>query len=436
MGRYLFRLPDVGEGVTEAEIVAWHVKPGDKIREDDNLADVMTDKATVEMTSPVDGTVTAVHGDVGAMLAVGAVLVELEVEGEGNAASAPLPPAGGDGGGPDIVQAQPEPAPSKPSPSPSRKREGDEVASTRKSVALPRVDIPIGRKEAFAAPATRRRAHELGIPLQFVPGTGPGGRILPSDLDDFIAAGGMTRAPGGLAVRTGGEEIKIVGLRRRIAEKMQEAKRRIPHIAYVEEVDVTELEALRVAMNAKPAEGQPKLTLLPFLIRALVRALPDFPEVNARFDDDAGVLHTSEGVHVGIATQTPGGLMVPVVRHAEAMSLAELAREITRLSVAARDGSAKREELSGSTITITSLGPLGGIATTPVINHPEVAIIGPNKIVEKPVVQGPFVGVRKVMNISSSFDHRIVDGYDAALFIQELKRLIEHPALIFMGDGA
>jgi 2-oxoisovalerate dehydrogenase E2 component (dihydrolipoyl transacylase) len=436
MGRYLFRLPDVGEGVTEAEIVAWHVKPGDKIREDDNLADVMTDKATVEMTSPVDGTVTAVHGDVGAMLAVGAVLVELEVEGEGNAASAPLPPAGGDGGGPDIVQAQPEPAPSKPSPSPSRKREGDEVASTRKSVALPRVDIPIGRKEAFAAPATRRRAHELGIPLQFVPGTGPGGRILPSDLDDFIAAGGMTRAPGGLAVRTGGEEIKIVGLRRRIAEKMQEAKRRIPHIAYVEEVDVTELEALRVAMNAKPAEGQPKLTLLPFLIRALVRALPDFPQVNARFDDDAGVLHTSEGVHVGIATQTPGGLMVPVVRHAEAMSLAELAREITRLSVAARDGSAKREELSGSTITITSLGPLGGIATTPVINHPEVAIIGPNKIVEKPVVQGPFVGVRKVMNISSSFDHRIVDGYDAALFIQELKRLIEHPALIFMGDGA
>lgn len=319
---------------------------------------------------------------------------------------------------------------------PSRLREGDGVAPASKGSPLPKIDIPIGRKEAFAAPATRKRAHELGIPLQFVPGTGAGGRILPSDLDDFIAAGGMARAPGGLSARTGGEEIKIVGLRRRIAEKMQEAKRRIPHIAYVEEVDVTELEALRAAMNAKPVEGQPKLTLLPFLIRALVRALPDFPQVNARFDDDAGVLHTSEGVHVGIATQTPGGLMVPVVRHAEAMSLSELAREITRLSVAARDGSAKREELSGSTITITSLGPLGGIATTPVINHPEVAIIGPNKIVEKPVVQGPFFSVRKVMNISSSFDHRIVDGYDAALFIQELKRLIEHPALIFMGDGA
>ena len=217
---------------------------------------------------------------------------------------------------------------------------------------------------------------------------------------------------------------------------MQEAKRRIPHISYVEEVDVTQLEALRAEMNAYPREGQPKLTLLPFLIRALASALPEFPQINARYDDDEGVLHISEGVHVGIATQTPPGLMAPVVRHAEAMSLSELAREVARLSAAARDGTAKREELSGSTITITSLGPLGGIATTPIINHPEVAIIGPNKIVEKPVVSGQFISVRKVMNISSSFDHRIVDGYDAALFVQALKRLIEHPALIFMGDGA
>ncbi|MBT2188166.1 dihydrolipoamide acetyltransferase family protein [Sphingobium nicotianae] len=443
MGRYLFRLPDIGEGVTEAEIVAWHVKAGDRIREDDNLADVMTDKATVEMTSPVDGTVTAVHGDVGAMLPVGAVLVELEVEGEGNVAGdvkepgktandepAPLPDEGGVGGGSSASPATSNPPVAAPTPSPSLEREGD------KKRATPKIDIPIGRKEAFAAPATRRRAHALGIPLQFVPGTGPGGRILPSDLDDFIASGGMARAPGGLAARTGGEDIKIVGLRRRIAEKMQEAKRRIPHIAYVEEVDVTELEALRAAMNARPAEGAPRLTMLPFLIRALVKALPDFPQVNARFDDDAGVLHVSEGVHVGIATQTPAGLMVPVIRHAEAMSLAELGREIGRLSAAARDGTAKREEMAGSTITITSLGPLGGIATTPIINHPEVAIIGPNKIVEKPVVQGQFVSVRKVMNISSSFDHRIVDGYDAAQFIQALKRLIEHPALIFMGDAA
>jgi 2-oxoisovalerate dehydrogenase E2 component (dihydrolipoyl transacylase) len=430
MGRYLFRLPDIGEGVTEAEIVAWHVKPGDAIREDDNLADVMTDKATVEMTSPVDGMVTAVHGDIGAMLPVGAVLVELDVEGEGNAATSPLPLARGDGGGTAPSPVEPELEAPQPSPKPSRKREGDEVAPK------PSVDIPIGRKDVFAAPATRRRAYELGIPLQFVPGTGPGGRILPSDLDDFIAAGGMSRAPGGLAPRTGGEDVRIVGLRRRIAEKMQEAKRRIPHISYVEEVDVTQLEALRAEMNAQPVDGVPKLTLLPFLVRALARALPAFPQVNARFDDDEGVLHTSEAVHVGIATQTPAGLMVPVLRHAEAMSLSEIAREIARLSAAARDGSAKREELGGSTITITSLGPLGGIATTPVINHPEVAIIGPNKIVEKPVVQGPFVSVRKVMNISSSFDHRIVDGYDAARFIQALKRLLEHPALIFMEDGA
>ena len=435
MARYHFRLPDVGEGVTEAEIVAWHVKPGDAIREDQNLADVMTDKATVEMTSPVDGTVVAINGEIGAMIPVGSVLVELEVEGEGNAGaevaaapaatpapSAPPPPEPRDsgGGGVSAAAAQPSVASSSPAPTPR---------------APARVDIPVGRNEIFAAPATRRRAYELGIPLQFVPGTGPGGRILPSDLDDFIAAGGMARAPGGLAPRMGGEDVKIVGLRRRIAEKMQEAKRRIPHIAYVEEVDVTQIEALRAEMNARAAEGSPRLTMLPFLVKALVRALPDFPQVNSRFDDDNDVLHMSEAVHVGIATQTPAGLMVPVVRHAEALTLAEIAREIARLAAAARDGTAKREELSGSTITITSLGPLGGIATTPIINHPEVAIIGPNRIVEKPVVQGQFVSVRKVMNISSSFDHRIVDGYDAARFIQALRRLIEHPALIFMGEG-
>lgn len=289
----------------------------------------------------------------------------------------------------------------------------------------------------FAAPATRRRAYELGIPLQFVPGTGPGGRILPADLDAYVAAGGaaggVTSAP---RERTGVGEERILGLRRRIAEKMQDAKRRIPHIAYVEEIDVTELEALRQDLNAHRRDGDPKLTLLPFFIRALVRVLPDFPQINARYDDEAGVLHRFEGVHVGIATQTPGGLMVPVVRHAEALDIHACARELGRLAAAARDGSAGREELSGSTITITSLGTLGGIVSTPVINHPEVAIIGPNKIVEKPVVQGGFVSVRKVMNLSSSFDHRIVDGYDAALFVQALKRVLEHPALLFMENAA
>jgi 2-oxoisovalerate dehydrogenase E2 component (dihydrolipoyl transacylase) len=283
----------------------------------------------------------------------------------------------------------------------------------------------------LASPSTRRRAKERGISLDQVKGTGPRGRILVEDLESFAAA---HAAPLTVGAQAGEEisEMRIIGLRRKIAEKMQDAKRRIPHIAYVEECDLTELEALRITLNEHRAEDQPKLTLLPLLIRAMIRALPEFPQINARFDDDAGLLRTYGAVHVGIATQTPGGLMVPVVRHAERLDVWECAREIARLSKAARDGSASRDELSGSTITVTSLGPLGGIVTTPVINHPEVAIIGPNKLVDRPVVNGSFVTVRKMMNISSSFDHRIVDGYDAASFIQTLKRLLEHPALIFM----
>jgi len=454
MGRYLFRLPDVGEGVTEAEIVAWHVKAGDRVREDDNLADVMTDKATVEMTSPVDGTVIAVNGEIGAMAPVGSVLVELEVEGEGNAGEAgasegPVPKALADEDGADqpgdvaadpLAEATASPLDgSAPQRSVRSKATGSAPATSgRGGAGETRGAMPgtVGREQVFAAPATRKRAYELGIPLQFVPGTGPGGRILPADLDAFIAAGGVARTPGGTGRRTGVTDKPIIGLRRKIAERMQEAKRRIPHISYVEEIDVTELEALRATVNEGRGEGQPKLTLLPFLIRALVRVLPDFPQINALYDDEADVLHMQEGVHVGIATQTPGGLMVPVLRHAEGLDVWEIAREITRLSQAARDGSATREELSGSTITITSLGPLGGIATTPVINRPEVAIIGPNRIVERPVVAGQFISVRKLMNVSSSFDHRIVDGYDAALFIQALKQCLEHPALIFMGNGA
>ncbi|MGD9809942.1 MAG: dihydrolipoamide acetyltransferase family protein [Sphingobium sp.] len=429
MGRYHFRLPDVGEGVAEAEIVVWHVKVGDVVKEDESLVDVMTDKATVDMTSPVDGKVTAIHGAVGDMRPVGSVLIELEVEGEGNVsadavAAAELPAASAQ------TPAQPEPAPA-PVAEPEARPKPDPAANTPPPAAPRRAG-----EAPFAAPATRRRAFELGIPLQFVSGTGPGGRILPADLDAYLASGGSTGAAPVLREKNGIEEERVIGLRRKIAEKMQEAKRRIPHIAYIEEVDVTELEALRQEMNAGRKEGQPRLTLLPFIVRAMVKVLPDFPHVNARYDDEAGILHRHEGVHVGIATQTPGGLMVPVVRHAEARGIFDCAREIARVAEAARAGSAARDELSGSTITITSLGALGGIATTPVINHPEVAIIGPNKIVEKPVVQGAFVSVRKVMNISSSFDHRIVDGYDAALFIQALKRLLEHPALIFVDDAA
>lgn len=414
MGRFLFRLPDVGEGVAEAEIVGWHVKPGDRVAEDQPLVDVMTDKATVEMTSPVEGSVVDVHGEVGAMTPVGSILVELEVEGAPDAQAppasrqaAPKPPA--------LAKSAPRPAPTAP-------------AVTAQAPPSRQPDDP-----PLAAPATRRRAHELGIPLQYVTGTGPGGRITPADLDRYVASGGS--GGGGsvrYAQRDGVTETRLVGLRRRIAEKMQESKRRIPHFGYVEECDLTELEALREELNAGRNEGQPKLTLLPFFMRAMARTLPDFPHINARFDDEQGLLSTFEAVHVGIATQTPGGLMVPVVRHAEARDLWGCAAELARVTAAARDGRATREELTGSTITLTSLGPLGGVSATPVINHPEVAIIGPNKLRELPVVRSGQIAVRKMMNISSAFDHRIVDGHDAARFIQALKRLLEHPALIFV----
>lgn len=432
MGRYLFRLPDVGEGVAEAEIVVWHVKPGDAVKEDQSLVDVMTDKATVDMTSPVDGVVTAIHGDIGSMLPVGSVLVELEVEGEGNAAveegrdalSAPFEASKEPTTAPVQRAAPPELAPSNSTEAPK---------PAPKSVPQPALPRRTTGDTPLASPATRRRAFDLGIPLQFVVGTGPGGRITADDLNAFIKSGEPTpSADSRYAIRDGIEDTRIIGLRRKIAEKMQDAKRRIPHITYVEEIDVTQLEALRQDLNAHRTGDQPKLTLLPFFLRVLVRALPDFPQINARYDDEAGVLHAHEAIHIGIATQTPGGLMVPVVRHAESRDIFALASELARVSQAARDGTVPREELSGSTITVTSLGTLGGITSTPVINHPEVAIIGPNKIVERPIVDGSFVTVRKMMNLSSSFDHRIVDGYDAALFVQRLKRLIEHPALIFM----
>jgi 2-oxoisovalerate dehydrogenase E2 component (dihydrolipoyl transacylase) len=371
------------------------------------------------MTSPVSGTVVALHGEIGELRAVGSTLVELDIEGDGNGADAPAVVVEAT---PPVVEAAPPP-PAAATPRAAQAPSSQPAFATRTP-----------GQEPLAAPATRRRAHELGIALQYVPGTGPGGRITPEDLDRYVETGGALAAGGAghLAPRTGGSDVRIVGMRRKIAEKMQEAKRRIPHITYVEECDLTELEALRADLNAHRDEGRPKLTLLPFFVRALARVLPRFPQVNARYDDDAGVLHQSDAIHLGIATQTPAGLLVPVVRHAEALDVWACAEEIARLSKAARDGSATREEMSGATITITSLGTLGGVTSTPIVNHPEVAIIGPNKLVERPTVQGSFVTVRKMMNLSSSFDHRIVDGYDAALFVQQLKRLLEHPALIFM----
>jgi 2-oxoisovalerate dehydrogenase E2 component (dihydrolipoyl transacylase) len=432
MGRYVFKLPDVGEGTAEAEIVAWHVAVGDRIEEDQHLVDVMTDKATVEMTSPVTGVIVSLHGEPGGMAAVGAPLVELEIEGAGN--------ANGRDTAAQTSEAKPQQAPSKQTsqpaipkavvaPVPVETHAKDKPRSVQAQAFTTRApgDKPL------ASPAVRRRAEELGIHLQFVPGTGPAGRIGHADLDAYIASGGRTGvARSAYAQRDGVDEIKVIGLRRKIAEKMQESKRRIPHFAYVEEIDMTELESLRAHLNANKHAEQPKLTLLPFLMRGLVRLLPEYPQINTRYDDEAGVVHRFAAVHIGIATQTANGLIVPVVRHAEALDVWEAASEVARIAQLTRDGKASRDDLSGSTITITSLGALGGLVTTPVINHPEVAIIGPNAIVERPVVRDGQIVIRKMMNLSSSFDHRVVDGYDAAEFIQKLKRLLEHPATLFM----
>lgn len=421
MALYVFRLPDIGEGVAEAEIVAWHVKPGDVIEEDQALGDVMTDKAMVDMTSPVAGTVLAIHGEIGEMLAVGAPFVEFEVAGEGNEALSVAPP---------VVQQPVEEKAAPPIAAPPI------AAAPVAAPVLPRPNgLPAMRaadEHVLAAPATRRRAFDLGIPLQFVPGTGPGGRVTSEDLDHFIATGGqVAAASSGPATRTAIHEQKIIGLRRKIAEKMEASKRRIPHFGYVEEFDMTALEALRRELNVERSEDQPKLTLLPFFMRAVALLQADFPHVNARYDDAANVLYRHDGVHIGIATQTDGGLMVPVVRHVEARDIWGCARELLRVTGAARDGSASREDLSGSTITLTSLGTLGGISATPVINAPEVAIIGPNKLVDRPVIIAGQIVIRTMMNVSTSFDHRIVDGQDAARFVQRMKRLIENPALLF-----
>ncbi|HEV7386182.1 MAG TPA: dihydrolipoamide acetyltransferase family protein [Phenylobacterium sp.] len=424
MGRFVFKLPDLGEGTAEAEIVAWHVKVGDLVAEDAPLVDMLTDKATVEMTSPVAGKLIEVGGAPGEMAAVGGPIAVFEVEGAGNAAgqaSAPPAPAK------PAAVAPPEPveAPAPATPPPPVRAEAA-PAPAPAAIARAEGDKPL------ASPAVRRRAEDLGIKLGHVAASGPAGRITHDDLDRFVAGGRLAPAPSTLTKRTAIEEVKVIGMRRAIARQMQESKRRIPHFAYVEEVDMTELEELRVHLNATKRADQPKLTMLPFLMRALVRVLPAYPQINARFDDEAGVVSRYAGVHIGVATQTSQGLIVPVVKHAESLDVWAAATEVARVAEIARSGKGSKDDLSGSTITVTSLGPLGGIATTPVINHPEVAIIGPNKIVDRPVVRHGQIAVRKMMNLSSSFDHRVVDGFDAAEFVQKVRAMLEHPATLFM----
>ncbi|NHK28513.1 2-oxo acid dehydrogenase subunit E2 [Parvularcula flava] len=438
MGVHVIKLPDVGEGVAEAEFVELHVKNGDEVQADQTLADVMTDKATVEIPSPVAGKVIWIGPGIGETIAVGTEIFKLEVAGAGNskepveAQAEPQqkeePKAAKTQKAPEPKEEKPAPAPAKPAPAPANN--GSSVNAQRPNGAVRKPN-----EKPLASPAVRKSAQDQGIDLRFVHGSGPAGRITHDDLEAYAAgnAPGIEARSSGYQPNTSVEEIKVIGLRRKIAQKMQDAKRRIPHASYVDEIDVTALEELRQHMNAARKEGQPKLTLLPFLMRAVVMSVRDFPQVNARYDDENDIVQRYGAAHIGIATQTDTGLIVPVVRHAEANDLWTNAGEIKRLSDAARDGTAKREELSGSTITITSLGAIGGIASTPVINAPEVAIIGVNKIVTRPMYndEGQVVP-RKLMNLSSSFDHRVVDGWDMAQFIQTIKAYLEFPATMFM----
>ncbi len=417
MSRYVFKLPDLGEGTVSAEIVGWHVKPGDVVEEEQVLVEVMTEKAAVEVPSPVSGRVLSTTGEPGEMVAVGAELIVLET-GAAAASEAAKPAA----------LAQP--------PAAAAAARGNGAAA---AVPAAGAAAAAARGRLMTSPANRRRAHEAGIDLKQVPGSGPQGRILRADLEAYLRDehGGPAPSAARAAARQAPEreEIKVIGLRRLIAQRMSESKRNIPHFSYVEEVDVTELEALRRHLNSRLASAEPALTYLPFLVLALVRVLEDFPQCNAHYDAERGVIIRHRAVHVGVATQTPDGLKVPVVRNAERRSLREIAAEMYRVTEAARQNKATREELSGSTITLTSLGKLGGIASTPIINAPEVAIIGVNRAVERPVVLEGAVAIRRMMNLSSSFDHRFVDGYDAAATIQAMKERIEHPAMIFMREG-
>ena len=423
MSLQVFKLPDLGEGTVSAEIVAWRVGVGDSVKEDQPMVEVSTDKAVVEVPAPVTGRVVTLHGQPGDTVAVGADLISFDTDRAGNggagAAAQPLAPA-----------AKPSEAPAAPAKAPSASKPSSAAPATKSTAPAAKPETDGSSSRVMASPATRRRAHEAGIDLSQVRGSGPGGRIERSDLESALkGGGGEVRAT--RQQRDGVEEIKVLGVRRVIAQRMSEAKRNIPHFSYVEEVDVTELESLRHHLNRRHAGGG-SLSFLPFVLAALVRVLEEFPQCNALYDASREVVVRHKAVHAGIATQTRDGLKVPVVRHAEAMSLDQLAAEIRRVSSAARDNTAKKDELSGSTITITSLGKLGGIASTPVINSPEVAIIGINRAVERPMVVNGAIAVRLMMNLSSSFDHRFVDGFDAAAMIQALKERLEHPATIFV----
>ena len=414
---FTFNLPDIGEGIAEAEIVAWHVKVGDRISEDQPLADMMTDKATVEMESPVAGIVTKVAGEAGDVIAIGSMLVEIETATDVSQVESPVQV--------EAVAAVEDELPHAPEPVAAEPA----VVQERPAAAPAQSPSMSVDHKITASPAVRQRAKELGVELTDVKAAG--GHVRHADLDAFLAYGsGQGYRASHISARRDDENVKVIGMRRRIADNMAASKRHIPHFTYVEEIDVTAIEAMRADLNANRG-ARPKLTMLPLLIVAICKTIPQFPMINARYDDENGVVTRHGAVHLGMATQTDAGLMVPVIRDAQDRNIWQLATEIARLADAARNGSAKSEELSGSTLTVTSLGPLGGIVTTPVINRPEVAIIGPNKIVERPMFVGDTIEARKLMNLSISCDHRVVDGWDAANYVQALKKLIETPVLLF-----
>ena len=427
MGTFAFKLPDIGEGVVEGEVVEWMVSVGDTVKEDDPILSVMTDKATVEIPAPCDGTVSKIIGEAGDILPVGVVCIEFDVDGDGNASASDEAPAK------EEVESKPEPTPEPvTTPEPAPQPEAVPV-----SVAGPVVERAPGTKP-LASPAVRQRARSAGVDLYHVAGSGPAGRITHADLDVHLS-GGASRASSSMPVggsarvaKTGTEDIKVIGLRRKIADSMMASYSTIAHFSYFEEVDVTELEALRQHLNATRPEGAPKLTYLPFIMLALVKGLGQRPECNALYDDEAGVVTRHQGVHLGIATQTDRGLYVPVVKHVEAMDIWSAAAEMGRVTQATRDGKAGAEDLSGSTFTITSLGRMGGLGATPIINKPEVGILGVHNAKDRAVVIDGRIEVRRIMNLSSSWDHRVVDGHDGASLVQLLKSMLEHPATIFM----
>jgi 2-oxoisovalerate dehydrogenase E2 component (dihydrolipoyl transacylase) len=427
MANFVFKLPDIGEGVVEGEVVQWHVSVGESISEDDPIVDVMTDKATVTIPSPTSGVIDSLSGGVGDMIPVGTTLLEINTGGEESASKEEM--SDEEGGASETVAPTPAPA-ATPAPAPT-------PAPAATPAPAPTLEEPskptIGR--VLASPAVRKRARENDVDLSTVRGSGPAGRIRHADLDAFIAAGGAISGAPPMAYsvkRTEITPVKVVGLRRKISEQMSISKRRIPHFSYFEEVDITELESLRQVLNSTKDEVQPKLTYLPFIMLALAKIMPEHPECNAHFDDEGGVVNRQAAVNLGIATQTERGLYVPVVKHVEAMDIWNAASEMQRVSGSARDGSASLDELTGSTFTITSLGREGGLGATPIINHPEVSILGVHKAREMPVVKNGKIVIRRILNLSSAFDHRVVDGADGASLIQHLKRMLETPALIFM----